>query len=464
MSETKRVFGSFRDPSGFIFQTNGRIYRQVNRCYARAYEQAESSGLFEEAIKKHWLLPFKEVQQVRPLSPEAYKVIIPTLIPFVSFPYEWSFSQIKDAALLTLDLHLAGLQRGMLLKDASIYNIQFWQGQPVLIDHLSFDLADRFNVWPAYGQFCRHFLAPLALMALVDARLSQLYRVYLDGVPLDLAASLLPFKSKLNLGLLMHLHMHAKNQIKFAHQGERTHNLKKLSVQEMTAIAKSLRKTVQRLLWHPSGTEWGNYYSDTNYSDSAMASKRAIICDMLRDAAPKHVWDLGGNIGAMSRLGVEQGAQVVSFDIDPVAVEKNYLHCRKEKETLLLPLVMDFTNPSPGLGFASKERESLTDRGPADLLMALAIIHHLAISDNLPFNYLARYFANLGQWLLIEFIPKHDSQVRRLLASRKDIFKDYTQDHFEEHFSRYFKIVRQQAIHDCERVLYLMKNQLEVTR
>ena len=178
---------------------------------------------------------------------------------------------------------------------------------------------------------------------------------------------------------------------------------------------------------------------------------------MLRQVSPRQVWDMGGNIGVMSRLASENGAQVVSFDIDPVAVDQNYTRCRKDKETSILPLVMDFTNPSPGLGFAGQERESLTSRGAPDLLLVLALVHHLAISNNLPFFYLSEYFSQLGDWLLIEFVPKEDSQVRRLLTSREDIFTQYTEEHFKKSFAKHFSIVQRKQVADSKRTLYLMK-------
>ena len=243
----KRIFSSFRDPSGFVYLKDKKIYRQINRSYTAVYEKAVSTGLFRFLIDNGWLLPFQESQLKAPIKIDAYKVIEPVEISFISYPYEWSFSQIKDAALLTMDIHLAALERGMLLKDASAYNIQFWRGSPVFMDHLSFDLMERHSVWPAYGQFCRHFLAPLALMSYTDVSLSRLYRVHLDGTPLDLAASLLPFKTKFCPGLLMHLHLHARTQLKYADKGEKIHSAKNLGIKQMTAIATSLRNTVNKM-------------------------------------------------------------------------------------------------------------------------------------------------------------------------------------------------------------------------
>ncbi|KIX11794.1 SAM-dependent methyltransferase [Dethiosulfatarculus sandiegensis] len=453
----ERVFSSFRDPSGFVFLKKGIIYRQINKSYAECFEMASTSGLFESLMQKGKLLPFDECDLDLKPDCQPYKIIKPALIDFISYPYEWSFSQLKDAALLSLDIHIDALDKGMILKDASAYNIQFLKGKPIFIDHLSFDIAENYTAWPAYGQFCRHFLAPLALMSYTDVRLNSLLKVYIDGIPLDLASKLLPVKAKLHFGLDLHLFLHAKTQLKYSNKGEKLEKTKALDIKGMKAIATSLHNSISKLKLGSFKTEWGDYYSDTNYSEEAMSSKKMAISLMLRSVSPSIVWDLGGNTGVFSKLAVDAGAKVVCFDIDPLAVEQNYLNCREFGPAEMLPLVMDFTNPSPGLGYAAKERESLTDRGPADLLMALALIHHLAISNNLPFAYIAKYFSRLGDWLLIEFVPKSDSQVQRLLISREDIFSHYTQQNFENTFSEYFEIVKYGEVKNSERTIYLMK-------
>jgi hypothetical protein len=458
LSTNTSIFSSFRDPSGIVYKKDKEVFRQINNCYASQYEKAVETGLFEFGINKKLLLPFEEVEPDESQQDNVYKIIKPEQIKFISYPYEWCFSQIKDAALLTLDLHLAALERDMVLKDASIYNVQFWNGRPTFIDHLSFELLENVTVWPAYGQFCRHFLAPLALMAHRDYRLNSLYLTNLDGVPLDLASTLLKKTSNLNPRLLMHIHLHAKAQKRYSVKAnDQKIKGRRIDMNGLLGIAGSLRKAVEKLHWKSTGTEWGNYYKDTNYSESSMQAKKAIITSMLEKVEADVVWDLGGNDGTMTCLASERGAYSLCFDIDHAAVEKNYLRCRKEGEKNLLPLVMDFCNPSPGIGFASKERDSLSDRVSAELVMALAFIHHLAISNNLPFKYIAEYFASLGPWLIIEFVPKSDSQVQRLLATREDIFDRYDQENFEVTFGSYYEVVEKTAVSGSERFIYLMK-------
>jgi ribosomal protein L11 methylase PrmA len=210
--------------------------------------------------------------------------------------------------------------------------------------------------------------------------------------------------------------------------------------------------------WHPAGTEWSNYYEDTNYSPEAMNHKKCLVEAYLGESNPRTVWDLGANTGVFSRIATAKDIDTISFDVDPAAVEKNYRQMRENKETKILPLCLDLTNPSPSLGWANEERLSLIERGPADTVLALALIHHLAISNNMPFSHIAAFLSQICRFLIIEFVPKNDSQVQRLLCTRDDIFPDYNQDHFESSFGDYFSILQYEKIADTERTLYLMRS------
>ncbi len=447
---------SFRDPSGFLFRYEGKLYRQINKVYADDYRLLNESGLYSRLVEKGLLIGHTEAHEELAQSNQAHCIIQPELVPFISYPYEWSFSQLKDAALATLRIQKIALKKGMTLKDASAYNIQFHQGKPVLIDTLSFTAYEEGQPWVAYRQFCQHFLAPLALMALRDVRLSSLLRTGIDGVPLDLAACLLPMRTKLNPGLLMHLHAHSASQKK--HEDERkSAKGTKVSKQSLLGIIDSLRGAVRKLEWKPEGTEWGAYYSDTNYSDDSLALKRELVKKLLSKTDARSAWDLGANNGFFSRVASEQEIPTIAFDIDPVAVEMNWREVKEKNEQHILPLLMDLTNPSPDLGWDHAERTSFLGRGPADVVFALALIHHLSISNNVPLPLLASFFAKAGQWLIIEFVPKSDSQVKRLLATREDVFPDYTKEGFEAAFGEVFEVVEAESIEGSERTLYLLK-------
>lgn len=454
-SDINHIGASFRDPNGFLFIQEGRIYRQVNQSYREEYDFMMRSGLYNRLVDARLLLPHQEVPITPPQPDLAYKIIQPEKINFISYPYEWSFSQIKDAALLTLHTQKLSLEAGMSLKDASAYNIQFIHAKPIFIDTLSFERYQEGKPWDAYKQFCQHFLAPLTLASWRDVRLSELLRNHIDGIPLDLASVLLPWSSRFSLPIVLHIHLHAASQKRFA--GRKVEYSGKFSRQAMFGLVDSLEDAVRKLTWKPKDTQWGEYYDETNYTPEGMAHKEKLVDEFIQIIQPRSLWDLGANTGRFSRLASQRGVPTIAFDLDPAAVEMAYLECKKDVSSNLLPLLMDLTNPSPSLGWNNRERMSLVARGPVDAILALALIHHLTISNNVPLEHLAKFLVGLGKWLLIEFASKEDSQVQRLLAVRKDIFSGYTKEKFEEIFSKSYDILRCDQIRDSQRWLYLMQ-------
>lgn len=450
---------SFRDPAGFIFTRDGVVYRQINPSARGDYERLVSSGLYDALVKTGDLVKHEEVDDS--LSPDglAFRVIRPDRISFISYPYEWCFSQLKDAARLTLRLQKTAIAHGMALKDATPYNVAFSNGRPIWIDTLSFEELKP-EPWVAYAQFCQMFLAPLALMSKVDIRLQHLLKSCIDGVPLDLASRLLPVTTRMRPGLLMHLHLHAAAQRRLTTTNESTlakRSSKPFSQTALTGLIDNLAGTVDRLEWAGARTTWGNYYQATNYTDAAFADKRRIVESALDRLRPATVWDLGANDGTFSRIASTRGVPTIAFDIDPVAVERNYQQAVRDNDRMILPLLLDLTNPSGKYGWANEERDALADRGPADLALVLALIHHLAIGHNVPLERVADYLGRLARALVIEFVPKGDSQVQRLLASRVDIFANYTQDGFERAFSTVFHIEEAAPVQDSVRTIYIMR-------
>lgn len=416
------------------------------------------SGLYNKLVEQKLLIPHEETN-LEPQEPaDAYKVIKPERMAFISYPYEWSFSALKDAALLTLRIQKKALSCGMTLKDASAYNIQFHGSDPIFIDTLSFERYEEGMPWVAYKQFCQHFLAPLALMAYSDVRLHQLLRVYLDGIPLDLASRLLPMRTFLRPSILIHIHAHARYQQKYADISVARHAAhSRVSKHQLLALVESLESAVAKLTPRAQKTEWDHYYEATNYTDAAFEKKKEIVERYIKQALPRAVWDMGANTGVFSRLATKHGVYTIAFDIDPLAVETNYRLCKKRDEHNMLPLVLDIGNPSPSMGWAYEERDSLMARGKPDMVLALALIHHLVITNNVPFDMVASFFASLGKVLIIEFVPKNDSNVERLLATRKDIFPHYTKETFEKVFAEYFTIEQVDVVEKSERILYFMR-------
>jgi hypothetical protein len=455
-SRDEQSGGSFRDPDGFVFIRAGAPHRRINRTYREAYHRLMDSGLYAELCASGKLIPHEEVPP-EPGDEEAYRILRPEAVPFISYPHEWCFSQLKDAALLTLDIQEKALAAAMSLKDASAYNVQFRDAKPVFIDTLSFEAYREGGPWPAYRQFCQHFLAPLALMAMTDVRLGGLFRLFIDGVPLDMAAAMLPLASRFKPGLLLHVHLHAKSQKVFAGGAPTRIRSMRIRKSALVGLVQSLRSAVKGLEWRDRATEWGGYYRDNSYTEAALASKGEAVRAMLAAAAPASLWDLGANNGFFSRMASSMGIRTLSFDLDHAAVEAGYLQARDKGERGLLPLVLDLTNPSPAMGWANRERFSLLERGPADAAMALALVHHLAISNNVPLERIAAFLRSLCRVLVIEFVPKEDVQVRRLLATRPDIFPDYHEEGFLSAFARHFRVRETRRVSDSTRTLYLME-------
>ncbi len=439
-----------------MFVENGVVRRQINSTYFSQYDKLMASGLYASLSASSMLVKHDLID-----GTPTRKIIQPEQLAFISYPYEWSFSQLKDAALLTLNVHLTALNHGMVLKDATAFNVQFVNAKAVFIDTLSFDFYQDGAPWVAYGQFCRHFLAPLLLMKHIASDLVRLQTIFLDGIPLEMASAMLPLRTHLSPQIKLNIHMHAKSlrkhKEKFAVEKQPT-----LALTTQKNIVNSLIGLVQGLR-QETHTEWGDYYSIANYDDAAFRFKETVVAKWVKEAGVKRLWDIGGNDGHFSRLVQDQCEWVLCTDIDAVAVDKNYLECKKRNDTKIIPLVVDYKNPTPGLGFANEERQGLQARvnrfGP-DCVLALALIHHLCISDNCSFDMLAESFSSFAENLIIEFVHPTDSWAAKLLDSKrgaKHLFDFYNKGDFESAFSRRYRIVEQVAVPASERTLYLMR-------
>jgi len=450
---------SFRDPSGFLFTQGGTLYRQINKGYSEHYELLMSSGLYEELVEAVQLIPHASSDRA-PLAPvDAYLCIQPEPLSFVSYPYEWCFSQLKDAALLTLDIQRRALEKGMVLKDASAYNVQFHRGKPIFIDTLSFEKWTEGSPWAAYGQFCRHFLAPLA-MATSPGTLPSVLRTHLDGIPLDAARRALPWRSRFSAGLQLHLFMHARSVTRHAKPSKALVKKSRgvaFSRRSLTNLNDSLVRTVSAMRAPSEPTYWADYYSRTNYTPKAESHKAALLAQWLEKIGPKSVWDFGANTGRYSKIAAEHAEHVLAFDNDMGSVEGHYLSTRALPHGCITPLFQDLTNPSPALGWGHQERDSLRDRGPCDALLALALVHHLALGNNVPLQRIFSFFASLTTHLIVEFIPKGDEQVDVLLATREDVFANYDEAGFEAGFSAHFKQEERAPLADSKRTLYWLR-------
>jgi ribosomal protein L11 methylase PrmA len=448
---------SFRDRAGFVFEQDGVLYRAITRHGRDDLNLLNSSGLYDTLTRKELLIPHTTVSLTN--KPENAEILLqPERIPFVSYPYEWCFNALRDAALLTLNIQHEALSKGLSLKDASFFNVQFKGPRPIFIDTLSFEKRED-KPWVAYRQFCQHFLAPLLIASTVDENFLRTLSVYLDGVPLTTATKLLRGKTRWRLSVLMHIIWHAKAITK--HEDKRQtdagkmQRLNNFGLTRQMALVDHLTNLITSLKPIQKNSEWLDYTTDNNnYSSQADEFKKRIVGDTIKKTLPRIVWDLGGNTGDYSRLATALGSYAVCFDIDPACVAHNYQHARTHNIHSMLPLVMDLANPSPAIGWQHHERLSLLDRGPADLALGLALVHHLRITANIPVKKIAEFFARTGKKAIVEFVPKTDSMVQRLLTFREDIFDDYTQNEFEAAFAEHFKSITKHAIPESERTLY----------
>ena len=455
---TKPHPASFRDPRGFLFEQDGALYRQLNESCRPDYEALMASGLYQELTEKGLLVPHAEVEGPR-AGTGAWRILKPDLVPFVSYPAEWSFGQLKAAALATLRIQRIALRRGMSLRDASAFNVQFVGTRPVFIDTLSFERTVEGRPWVGYRQFCQHFLAPLFLRAGCDPRLSALSSSWVDGIPLDVARGLAAKRYRLNPGFLAHISLHARAQERYREAAARPSAPPRLSSASLAALLDSLRATIEKLSWNPDGTQWADYYANTNYTGKAMEQKRSFIASVVDQARPGQVVDLGANTGEFAAVAGGLGAYVIAADMDHGAVELCFRAAAERDGSRILPLVVDLTCPTPAVGWMNAERASFLDRcrGKTDLVMALALVHHLAIGNNVPLSRVVELLASIAPHAVVEYVDKRDTQVQRLLASREDIFGDYTEACFEQALAGTFTIVRKTHIAGAERTLYHLR-------
>jgi len=458
------VPGSFRDPSGRVYQNEERIYRTVARQFALEFEFVQSTGLLQKFSDEGKVLPAMQVDtalQGTTGYEVAYLLEVPRL-PFVSFPYEWPFSALKTAALLHLEIHLAALQKDVTLSDASAYNVQFQGARPVFIDHLSFRRYRPGEMWIGHSQFCDQFLNPLLLRALLGISHNAWYRGALEGISTQDLSYLLSWRHYLQWNVLTHVGLHA-----FFHREAQANkvDLKKgtlsqtqLTRQSFCQMLENLHGWIQTLKPLDSGkTVWEDYVETKSYGSQEVIRKKSFVADFASHTMPKILWDLGCNTGEFSQVALEAGADyVIGMDFDQGALEAGFARA-EHKNLNLTMLCMDASNPSPSQGWRGEERASLQARGSADAILALAFVHHLAIARNIPFDQLLDWLLSLAPQGVIEFIPKSDPMVQRLLSLREDIFPDYTEAFFLNHIGLQCEIVKTESISSTGRLLVWFK-------
>jgi hypothetical protein len=453
--ESKRNTSSFRDPSGYVFMEDDKVKRVINPIYFEQYKSLTESGFYKTLFDKKYLIPHQEVSKTdSKISIEASK------IPFVTYPYEWSFLQYKHAALLTLKIQKLCLENNFTLKDASAFNITFHEGKPIFIDTLSFDFYQENNPWLAYKQFIMHFLGPLVLTKYFGQDHLKTLSQNLEGISLQKLSQLLPLKSYFSPTILTNIHLLAKYDKKYESDKKTVNN--NLSKASQIKLLDGLYDFISNLSVNEK-TEWDHYYNQINYDDVAYQFKKEVVKDWFLTIKGESLIDIGGNDGTFSRELKGLSKLIIVADVDPNAVEQNYKQALKNKEKMILPIVADVLNPSANYGFNNEERFSFIDRvknSNLDGCLALAVIHHITLSGNIPFSLSAQFFLKMAPNLLIEFPTRGDSWVQFLLDSKREFknhFDFYDEENFEKEYSVYFEIVNKQKIASSERILYSLK-------
>lgn len=456
-TKNNRHEASFRDPSGYMSLQDGVLRRIIKPIYFPQYQALKEQGVFDTLIGKGLLIPHTETEVT-----EDQIVLTPEPVPFITNPYEWSFTQFKHAALLTLQLHKFALSRGFILKDATAYNIAFYKGKPVFIDTLSFDFYQEGQPWRAYKQFIMHFLGPLVLARYHGTEIFKMLQTHIDGIPVSLISSLLPWKTRFNPTIYTNIHLLAKLEKKHEDDYKAEADVRKISRKAQLNIIESLFDFIKKLKVKES-SEWGDYYDKTNYDNQAFNAKKELIRQWVQPLDVKRLIDIGGNDGTFARAVADLAGDILVSDIDPVAVEQNYKLVQENKENHIVPFVGDVLQPAPGIGLNNQERRSLIRRleqYQPDVTMALALIHHLTLSGNVPFDKSAEFFARFSNHLIIEFPTREDSWVQSLLLRKREFinhFDFYSQSNFEAGYELYFDTVEKQTIPGSKRVLYHLK-------
>ena len=449
--------GSFRDPAGRVFVSEGRILRTVMPQSAAAYEGARDSGLLARLIGSGLMVGAEEVDPgalADAPAPPSYLLEHPR-IPFVSYPYEWSFPLHKAAALHHLDVHLEALEAGFTLSDASAYNIQFTGTRPVFIDHLSLRRYEEGEIWAGHRQFCMQFLNPLLCRALLGIQPNAWFRGSLEGIAPEELAPLLKLRHKFSFTVATHVSAQAALQRSSVRSGKTAGHLRsgRLPRHALVGMLSGLRRYIATLELKADATVWGNYAQDNSYADAEAAAKRRFVGEMVAATRPGLLLDLGCNSGDYSLAALEAGAErVIGFDYDHGALERAFARFDAAGADVL-PLWLDAANPSPSQGWGQAERQGLAERARADALIALAFIHHIAIGRNVPLDMTIDWLLAMAPVGVIEFPPKSDPMVQRLLSQRDDIFPDYDEANLLALLGARARIVRAEHLSEGGRLL-----------
>ncbi|MCF6224863.1 MAG: class I SAM-dependent methyltransferase [Xanthomonadales bacterium] len=453
--------GSFRDRDGRVYHYEGRVFRGLSKSALETYQKLSDKKFYKKLVAANKIVGTKLLlPEDNPLPEDIKSQWVGFLeheqVAVISYPYEWTFSMLKSAAILQLQLVERAVSNGFTLKDATPYNIQFVNSKPIFIDIPSFEALQQGAPWAGYKQFCEMFLFPLLLQAYKGCNFQPFMRASIDGVPVQTASSLFSLRDRFRKGVMSHVWLQAKMDQRHGSSAENVRSSLKSAGfnRELILVnVRKLQKLIKNLKWKASGSEWGDYTQFHNYSDSDHLLKESFIRDAVTTEKPDVVWDIGCNTGQFSRIAAAECKQVVATDIDHVAVERLYLDPNKPLN--ILPLVQNVADPSPNWGWRNRERSDLQTRSKPDLVLCLALIHHVVMTANIPLEEFIEWLAGLTKKLVIEYVSRKDDKVITLLRNKEDKYQDYSQPELERHLKKYYVIKKSLKVNDGNRTIYL---------
>jgi hypothetical protein len=462
--------GSFRDPEGRVAYADGEVLRVMQPAALARMQRIWSSGLIGKLEERELLVPselapagrFKLTKESLAELGVGDEVIVQSRVPTVTYPYEWSFEQLRDGALTTLDILETCLAENLMLKDATAYNVMQYQGRMRFIDILSFDDYVEGEPWDGYNQFCREFLYPLMLTAYKQVEFQPWLRAYFGGIDPTTLNRVLSWRDRLRKGVLKHVYLNSRLEQSFAKQdvaARSSFKALKLPKSVIAGNVSGLRRLVAGLTYGGEDSEWNDYECVNSYDQADETTKVEFIKAALQRMAPRQVVDLGCNTGKYSLLSAEFADHVVAMDFDPACINTLYRRCKAAGMTKITPVIADMLNPSPSLGWRLRERRAIVQRASGDTFLALALVHHICISGNVPIAQFIEHLAEFGpQGGIVEWVGKDDAMVQRMLRNRVDVFADYDWPHFSEALADRFDIVETKDTHGGARTLCFVRN------
>ncbi len=459
-NEIHKEESSYRDNHGSVYYFKNKVIRTINYPAENNYKSLKNNNIYHDSIKSSFLINFEEINKNNfPETLKNYNFLLESeLLPFISYPYEWTFDQLKDAALHHLNFQIFLLNKNCVLRDASAFNIQFIKGKPIFIDILSLKKYEDGEYWIGYKQFCENFLNPLLLGHLKSINHNDFFRGALEGLETIKLNNILSLKNKLSFNTFIHVVLQAKllkKDIENPHlTRDKKKKLKKFNKKSYLFLLNQLKSWIEKLQFKEEKSIWGSYSKTNTYNEKSLSEKENIIANFVKKLKPVKILDLGCNNGSFSRIALNNGAiHAVGVDFDYNAISDAY-NIVKKNNLNFLPLLMSVSDPSPNQGWNQNERKGFIERFKCDALIALALEHHLIIGKNIPIKDFVKWIASLSKFGLLEFVPKDDQTVQDMLSTKEDIYEDYSEENFEKQLSQYVEVLNKHKLYNSNRVIY----------